>query len=152
MAALTGPRPQTDRLGNEVIPPLWKIPVAAGVKIWAGALVVIRAGYARPGTVAVGDLSAGRAEATVDNTTGAAGDKVVTVRRGPHAWNNSASGDLIAQADVGKIAYIVDDQTVALTSNGGTRSPCGVILQLEGSSPIVETGVNPQLAALLADT
>lgn len=150
MAALTGPRPQTDRLGNEAIPPLWKIPVAANVKIWAGALVVIDAGYARPGRASTTDLVAGRAEATVDNTGGSAGAVVVTVRRGPFKWNNSASGDLIAQADVGKVCFIVDDQTVAKTDNTAARVPCGIILQIESDGVIVETGVNPQLAAMIA--
>lgn len=137
MAALTGPRIQTDRLGDAAVVPLWKLPVAANVKIYAGAFVVIRAGYARPATTATGDLAAGRAEATVDNTGGAAGDKVITVRRGTFKWNNSASADLIAQANVGAPCYLVDDQTVALVATG--RSFAGLIYQVETDGVLVET-------------
>jgi hypothetical protein len=45
------------------------------------------------------------------------------------AWfGNSASGDAIAQANVGSTVYLVDDQTVALTSNSGARSAAGIAL------------------------
>jgi len=152
MAALTGPRPHTTRLGDDAVVPFWKIPVAAGVKIYAGALVVIRAGYARPGATATGDLAAGVAQETVDNSSGSAGDKVIAVRRGPHKFANSASGDLIAQADVGKFCYVVDDQTVAKTDGTGTRSPAGLIYQVETDGVFVELGVTPQIAALILDT
>lgn len=146
MAALTGPRPQTDRLGNDAIPPLLKLPVAAGAKIWAGSMVMIDAGYAKPAATATGKRIAGRAEATVDNTGGAAGALVVTVRRGVFKWNNSASGDLIAQANVPALVYAVDDQTVALTTGGATRSIAGVAIQIEADGVLVETGVNLLIA------
>ena len=35
--------------------------------------------------------------------------------------------DAIAQADVGKVCFIVDDQTVAKTNGGNTRSPAGIV-------------------------
>lgn len=150
--ALTGPRPQTARLGDDAVVPLWKLPVKASVKIWAGSLVVIDAGYAKPAVTATGLLVAGAAEATVDNSTGADGAKVIAVRRGPFKFKNSGSGDLIAQADVGKLCYVVDDQTVALTSDTGARSPAGMIMQVDTDGVFVEVGVIPQIAALLLDT
>lgn len=150
MAALTSARILTDRLGEDAIPPLLKLPVAAATIIWAGASVMIDAGYAKPTATATGKLIAGRAEATVDNSGGAAGDKVITVRRGVFKWDNSAGGDLIAQADVGKACFAVDDHTVAKTDATGTRSPAGIILQIATDGVFVETGVNLQLAALLA--
>lgn len=141
MAALTGPRPQTARLGDSAVPPLWKLPVKAATKIWAGSLVVIDAGYAAPGRTATGLIAAGIAQETVDNSAGAAGDKVIAVRRGVFKLGNSASGDLIAQADVGKAYYIVDDQTVAKTDATGARSLGGMVYQVESDGVFVEVGV-----------
>lgn len=142
--ALSAPRPQTDRLGDDVLPPLLKVPVAASVKIWAGAMVMLDAGYGKPAAAAVGKVIVGRAESTVDNTTGSAGDKVVVVRRGVFKWNNSSSGDAITQAEMGTIVYAVDDQTVAKTSNSGARSAAGVALQLESDGVLVQQGLMSQ--------
>lgn len=150
MAALTAARVKTDRLGDDAIPPLLKLPVAAATKIYAGAMVMIDAGYAKPSATATGKLICGRAESTVDNSAGAAGDKVIAVRRGVFKWENSAAGDLIAQAHVGTVCYAVDDQTVARTDGTGTRSPAGIVLQVESDGVLVETGVNLQLAAFIA--
>lgn len=50
-----------------------------------------------------------------------------------------AGVDTITADDKGKICYLVDDQTVALTNGGGTRSPAGVIydVQVEPSETTV---------------
>ena len=150
--ALSAPRVQTERLGDESIPPLLKLPVKGSTRIWAGAMVAIDDGYAIPATDDTGLRIAGRAEATVDNRSGSDGDKVITVRRGAFKWNNSDEGDEITQADVGKVCYAVDDQTVGLTDDSGARSPAGTILQIEADGVFVETGVDLQLADKLADT
>jgi hypothetical protein len=114
------------------------IPVAAGVKIYAGALVVMNAGYAAPGTTATGLIALGRAEHQVDNTGGAAGALSVKVRRGPVAWNSGAGGDAITEANIGANAYIIDDNTVGLTNGGGggaaTRSVAGRIYNIDAVS------------------
>jgi hypothetical protein len=138
MAALTAPRPMTGRLGDTTRPPLWKLPVKANTKIWAGSLIVVDAGYAAPGRAATGLIVAGRAEQSVDNTGGAAGALVVEARRGVFKFNNSASSDAIAQADVGKVCYIVDDQTVALTDGSSARSRAGMIYQVETDGVLVQ--------------
>lgn len=142
--ALSAPRSKTARLGEETLPPMLKVPVAASVKIWAGSMVMLDAGYAKPAAAAVGKVIIGRAENTVDNTTGAAGDKTVTVRRGVFKWLNSLSGDAIAQAQMGTIVYAVDDQTVAKTSNSGARSAAGVALQLDSDGVFVQMGLMSQ--------
>ena len=64
----------------------------------------------------------------------------VEVERGVFAFDNSTAGDAIAQADVGNNAYIVDDQTVAKTDGGGTRSIAGVIEGFDGTSVLVRVG------------
>lgn len=108
-------------------------PVAAGVRIYAGALVVANAtGYAAPGTASDAVTYLGRAEEAVDNTGGADGAKTVIIRRGvAFCWANSTS-DPVTQASLGKPCYIVDDQTVAATAKD--HAPAGIVLGLEGNS------------------
>lgn len=96
--------------------------------IYAGSIACRNAtGYATKGAVSTTLIGVGRAEERVDNSAGAAGDKRIKVRPGVYRFNNSASGDLITIADIGKPAYIVDDQTVAKTSGTNTRSIAGFI-------------------------
>ncbi len=138
MAALAAAR-NTDQLGNYPYVHKWRVPVKASTKIWQGAACVIDAGYLAPARTATGLISAGVAHKTYDNSAGSAGAVVASVERGVFAFNNSAGGDLIAQANVGADCYWVDDQTVALVGTG--RSRAGRIIQLEGGLVYVEIGV-----------
>lgn len=106
--------------------------IAANVKIHEGSLVALSAtGYATPGAVATTLVADGLALATVDNLGGAAGAKTVTVEKGTFQFANSAAGDLITIAEIGDDAYIVDDQTVAKTNGGATRSVAGKIMDVD---------------------
>lgn len=111
--------------------------VKAGVVIHAGALVVLDAGFAAPGRTAVGLVAAGRAESAVDNTSGASGDTHVDVRRGIFAFNSDLADPVTA---IGGSCFIVDDETVAATSGGDTRSPAGRVLDVEDDVVWVEIG------------
>lgn len=108
------------------------VPVAAGARIFAGALVAASAtGFAVPGSTATTLTYLGRAEAYCDNVAGTDGAKAVLVRRKKaFKWAN-ASADLIAQADLFKTCYIVDDQTVAKTSGANTRSVAGRVIGID---------------------
>lgn len=129
MAALTAERDTKHKEGI-----LRSLPVAANAKIYQGSLVAVNASsVAVPGSVSTTQKVVGRAEETVDNTGGADGDKRITVRRGIFQFANSASGDLIALKDIGANAYIVDDQTVALTNGSSTRSIAGVIHDVDAN-------------------
>lgn len=109
-------------------------PVAAGVKILAGALVALSAtGYLTPGDAATTLKDAGRAEETVDNTDGLAGDVSATYRKGVFRYDNSAAGDAITRADIGNDCYIVDDETVAKTDGTGTRSVAGKVHDVDAA-------------------
>jgi hypothetical protein len=108
----------------------WAYKVAAGVHIMAGALVVLEAGYARPGKTGTGLVAVGRAEETVDNAAGAAGAARVRVERGTFLFANSAT-DPITQAEVGTDCFVVDDETVAKTDGAGTRSRAGIVREVE---------------------
>lgn len=127
MTALTQDRDTKKRDGKTFVGP-----VAAAKKIFTGALVSIDAsGNVTPGATATTLKSGGVAQETVDNLAGAAGDKTVKYIKGVHKFANSASGDLIARADIGNDCYIVDDQTVAKTNGTSTRSVAGKIMDVD---------------------
>lgn len=111
--------------------------VAAGVRIYAGALLALNAnGFAVPGKTAADLTYAGRADEYVDNTGGADGAKSVVIRRGnAFKWANDGT---INQAKLLKRAYIVDDATVSGTDGGGTRSPSGLIIAIESDGVWIE--------------
>lgn len=104
--------------------------LGASQTIFAGALLMRNAsGHIIKGATATGSYGVGRAEAAGASTT--AGVTNQTFRDGIFRYANSASADLIATADIGAVCYIVDDQTVAKTSGSATRSPAGVIVDVD---------------------
>jgi hypothetical protein len=91
------------------------------------------AGYLTKGAIATGCVGVGRAEEAMDNSAGANGAAQVKYRPGIIRFANHGA-DLIDQADVGKLCYIADTQTVAATDGTGTRSPAGFVDALEDGS------------------
>lgn len=127
MAALTQDRNTPMKEGEEL-----PFPVAAGAKIFAGSIVVANAaGFAAPGSTATTLTALGRAEEYVDNTAGANGAKTVRVRRGKAFKYANLPGDLVTQADLYKVCYLVDDQTVAKTHGTNTRSAAGKVVGVD---------------------
>ncbi len=123
----------------------------AAVVAYQGGIAVLRAGYVRPGAVAVGDVCVGvfdfEAQGGIagmtgisDNSAGSPGDLTANVRRTIARVKNSANADLIAQANVGSPCFVVDDETVALTDGGGTRSVAGTIRRVDTAGVWVEFG------------
>lgn len=133
MAALTQDR-NTPRAQGDV----WQGGVAASVVIFAGAIVMRNAaGYLTKGQTATGLVGVGRAEERV--TGGAnAGDVTLNYRPGIFRFANSAAGDLITIADIGKPCYAVDDQTVAKTHATNTRSIAGFVAAVDAQGVWVE--------------
>lgn len=123
MAALTDDK-YTYEVGNtERIPP-----VAASTLIYRGAMVAVNAsGFAVPVSTATGLVCIGVAIYKADNSAGANGDIKVQVESGIFPMGNSAAADELTWADVSAVVYGVDDQTVAKTDGGGTRSAVGVL-------------------------
>lgn len=131
MVALNSERNTRARIGD-----LRVEPVAATVKIWNGSLIMRNAaGFLTKGATATGCVGVGRAEKTVDNT-GAAGAASVEYRVGVFLFANSAAADLITIADIGRVCFIVDDQTVAKTDGTGTRSRAGIVDGIEPSGGV----------------
>jgi len=129
MAALDRER-KTQKLSDHTVVDLLVFPVKGGVKGFLGAIAVLNAGFAAPATAGTGLIAVGVFEYTVDNTTGKDGDAQARIRQGTFPFFNSGSADLIAQVDVGKDCFLVDDQTVAKTDGGGARSRAGKIMGL----------------------
>ena len=133
MAALTNDRNTPYRQGD-----VYRHPVDGGKLIFAGALVVLAAGFAEPGKTGANLVAVGRAERTVDNRNGGDGDVFIDVRRGVFQFENSADADEIERSDIGSTAYVVDDQTVAKTHATNTRSKAGTIVDVDDAGVWVE--------------
>jgi hypothetical protein len=101
-------------------------PIAANTRIFQGALAVIDAGNARPGATALNLIALGRARATYDNTGGAAGAITGEFDVGVFLFRNSSTDPVVA-ADLGRDCFIVDDEIVAKTNGGNTRSVAGKV-------------------------
>lgn len=120
MVALTAPRDTRQRSGA-----VFSRGIAANVTIYKGALVALNAaGFLVPGTVSTTLKADGVAQDTVVGTA-VNGEAVVDVERGVFRFSNSAAGDQITRADIGNDCFIVDDDQVARTNGGSTRSIAG---------------------------
>lgn len=133
MAALAQDRSTPQRTGD-----IESHPVKAATTIFAGSLVCLdAAGWLVPGAVATTLIARGRAEERVANA-GANGALSAKVRRGIFRFANSAAGDAITRAEIGDPCYVVDDQTVAKTNGGNTRSVAGTIRDVDAQGVWVE--------------
>lgn len=149
MAALTKPR-NTPSRGDFIF--VDEAAVKTNAVLYDGALAAIDSatGYLVAGTVAttllrpcVVDLNGGNAgsQRVIDATGIASGTYRAKVKFGNFRFNNSSAGDLIAQVNVGANCYIVDDNTVALTSGSSTRSVAGKIVDVDSQG--VWVALNP---------
>lgn len=113
------------------------LPLAAATKIFAGTLVAVNsAGNALPAADTAGLRVMGRAEQTVDNTGGAAGDLSINVKRGVFRLPNSATAAVDAD-DKGKICFIETDEVVAETSTHKVKA--GRVVDVDDDGVWVDT-------------
>ncbi|MDM9647745.1 hypothetical protein [Rhizobium sp. S163] len=133
MTAMSQARPVVQTEGKFSI-----APVKGATTILQGAIVVMDAGLAVPGKTAVGLVVLGVADQGVNNA-GADGAKKVTTERGVFKVFNLPADPILA-GDVGKDAYLVDDQTVAKTNGGNTRSVAGKIINVDADGVFVRLG------------
>lgn len=121
MVALTADRNTPEASGVERIGLL-----GAAQSIFMGSILMRNAsGHLIKGAVAAGSFGVGRAEDRGTSIT--AGVTSQRYRPGVHRFANATAGDLIVTADIGAACYVLDDQTVAKTNGGATRSPAGII-------------------------
>ncbi len=127
MAALTAPRDTLERASGHS-----NLAAEVGLdstQFYKGGIVVLEVAsgkYKKGVTAATGALIAiGRCEENY--LTGVSNTRKIACRTGIFKYGNSTAGDLIAAVNIGADCFIVDDQTVALTSNSGARCRAGEI-------------------------
>ncbi|MBV9850085.1 MAG: hypothetical protein JO250_10470 [Armatimonadetes bacterium] len=148
MSALTGPYDARRKEGGLV-----RYPVAANTEVFKGGLAVLSGGYAQPGADAAGVIFIGVFAETVNNTAGAvqpgqiapapgspqltpaagaAGAYSVRVEKtGAFVFNKAGA----AQADLGKPAFVVDDNTVS-TAATTNNVACGYVTEIVDASHV----------------
>lgn len=132
-----------ERVGVEKEITAPKFAVKGNVKIWKGSLVMIDAGYVKPGVSASAAtlFFKGIALETVDNTGGADGAKTcaveLPVKGRCRLWANDGVNTVVV-ADRGKLAYIEDDQTVGNLST--SKTACGRIHDVTSEGVFVDHG------------
>lgn len=127
MAATTTDRNTRQRSGL-----IRSLPLAAATKIPAGVIAALNSsGLLVNGATSTTLKSVGVTQATLDNSAGLASAISGEVHTGVYGpFGNSAAGDAIALADVGSDCFIVDNQTVAKTNGGSTRSVAGKVFDV----------------------
>lgn len=125
MAALTGQRDTTERASAHS--QLHSGVGLSSTQFYKGGIIAYDSvdGLVKKGATSTTLIAIGRCEETV--LTGTSNARRINGRSGIFKFGNSASADLIAEDDVGKACYIVDDQTVALTDGSATRSRAGIV-------------------------
>jgi hypothetical protein len=117
-------------------------PVAASAEIFKGSAVSFNAGYARKLTA--GDVFAGFAEQHINNSSGAAGDLWVPVRK---SGVIQAAITGAAVTDINKAVYMSDENTFT-TSSGGSAVLIGRIIRFVSTGVVmVEFNVTVQSAS-----
>lgn len=107
--------------------------VGAATRIFKGAIVMRNAaGYLIRGATAIGSFGVGISQTNVDNTAGANGAVSINWRPGA-AYLANLAGDLCLVTDIGAKCWIADDQTVAKTNGTATRSPAGIIEDVDAN-------------------
>lgn len=150
MSALNGPRNQVWK-SDKAVDQTLDVQLKQSAVVFNGGVVVRTGGYGRAGFTGLGLVAIGFADfegawpsvtgnASVDGGVLSNGKSAIRVRQGLGRLNNSTSTDQIAAADIGKLCFLVDDQTVAKTDGGGTRSIAGVIEEVDSQGVWVSIG------------
>ena len=106
--------------------------VASENTVYAGSIAAQNSsGKAVPASDTANLVVLGRAEATVG-----AGEKVL-IRTGVFLFDNGTSSEELSAADIGAVAFIVDDHTVGKV--GGTNKiPAGIVVDVTAEGVAVE--------------
>jgi hypothetical protein len=139
-ASLTAPRTTASRSGSS-----FAYTVASNAVIYQGAMVARdSSGVATPAADADGSIVVGCAPVTVDNrAANYHPSQSIAVRTGIFGWDHTG----FTAADVGSLAYCLDDQTVTPASNVTYDIVAGVIVAVEGTTCFVDTGNIPRQGA-----
>ncbi len=128
--------------------------IAASVTIWDGALVSLDTlGHARPARATSSDRVIGIATRRVPSQGSAgaptAGGGVDVDPGQMPLLKNSASTDAITVLDLNCDCYVVDDETVARTSNGGARPRAGRVMHVDSTGVYVDCNARATTKAVV---
>lgn len=131
MAALTADKNTPSKEGGR----LQSVPLLANAIVFKGGFVslVVASGFAQAAGDDAGTIFVGVAEDNVDNTGGANGDKSVQVDMGSVRRVVSVG---LAQADLLKDAYLLDDQSVALIGGVSNNIVMGRITEFISATEV----------------
>lgn len=134
------------RYSSDAVPVRGKtLPVAASTTIYGGSIVALnQSGYAVPASADPTLHVVGVAVEKADNASGSAGAVSVEIQRGVFSLNNSSSTSALTDADIGRVCFAADDNTVARITAIGTLPPVGKVVGLDGSDVFVEVGLLAQ--------
>lgn len=138
MTAASAERLRAGREGSSL-----NLPVKALSQLYRGCLAMSLAGVAVAARAAVSraELDTIRVIGLAEDSAlgGAAdGDVRVDIEKGVFRLANSAAGDALAVADIGKFCFVVDDQTVAKTIGGGARPIAGRVVDVDSDGVWVD--------------
>lgn len=132
---------RSQTLGGVLAALMFAMPLAAATRTYQGSMVALNtSGYVVKASADPTLRIIGVDEVGADNSSGSAGDVTCTPTRGAFYFANSSSTDAITDSDLGRYAYVVDDNTVARTSAYGARPVAGRILGVDDFGVLVEVG------------
>ena len=130
-------------IGVPVANNLLSFPLGASVTV-AGGAFAITDGFGNildaAGTVSAVDQVWGlvqeRRPFLTDPASSVAGTYLVPVECGAFYFQNGGTGgDSLSQANVGQTVYVTGEQSVGLTSSGGTRPTAGTLINVDTTQP-----------------
>lgn len=129
------------------------------VVIYKGDLVVRRKGVnlaevAEDANPRTDLIPLGIAQCQIDMTGKSNGDLSVAVLAGGWGdFDTGAGGDKITDDDIGKTAFIKNNNTLYLTDDGGTLSPCGPVMfgDDDGDECGIAVWIDSELGEVVAD-
>lgn len=139
-AALSEERNTPERSGD-----FYSLTVCSNVVIYKGAIVSRDAdGYAIPAGDTTGTTVIGCAPLTADNrAANYHASRTIAIAPGIFGWAHTGFTD----ADIGQLAYVLDDQTVTPATNVTYDIVAGVIVDVDGTTCWVDTGNIPRQGA-----
>jgi len=138
MPAAIAPFPAPELSGKDYV-----VGLAANTRIFAGTIVALNAaGNAIPAADTASTRVIGRAEETVDNIGGLAGDRSIVVKPGCFKYNNSPANP-VTIASIGLPCFILDDNTVAVAAGPTNDIRAGIVVRVDADGVYVDLGTAP---------
>lgn len=138
---LTAGKKIQERTGHD-----FSFPMAALAVVFQGGLVMLKAGLAQRASAQADAASAATCRVVGvarKGSTGGATDGLARaeVERGVFLFKNSAAADALTLSDMGAQVFVVDDETVAKTSNSNMRPAAGTVIDVDAAGVWVRVGV-----------